>query len=598
MALYRIILISQLLFSFCAVTVYGAGCISMDGTPKYANNFKQFAYTSVKAQKGGELVLHDIGSFDKYNPYTLKGQPPYGLEMLLFDPLVVSSLDEPFSVYGLLAKDIKIADDKKSVIFTLDARAKFSDGTPVTAEDVSYTLKLLKSGEVHPFFASYYNDISDVEILSPLKIRFLFKKINRELPLIAGQIRVLPKKYHIRNGFGSGEDEQTIHYPVGSGPYTIAESNLGKFIIYKRNLDYWAVNHPVRKGMYNFDKITVKYYKDPVIALEAFKAGEFDFISINMAKQWARNLKGGKFSNGILIKRAFPHGNGAGMQGFVMNTRRRLFQDRRVRQALGLALDFAWINRSLFFNQYTRINSYFSNSSLAAKGLPGELELQYLSPYRKILPKEVFTKALSAPSTSDGGSIRTNLKKAKHLLSAAGWQVKDGVLVNERGELFQFTILLVLPSFERVMASYVNNLKKLGIKATYRTIDHALYAEKVRKFDFDMIVGVYGQSQSPGNEQRNYWSSATVEIPGSRNYAGIRSPAVDGLVDRIIDAGNGKELTAACRALDRVLWYGYYLVPNWYLSYYRLSYRNIFNIPEKLPIYYDPFQLVMTWWMK
>lgn len=583
---------------FSSSLTFGSEGVSLDGTLKYKKGFTQFDYTSPDAVKGGKLILHDIGSFDKMNPFTLKGSSAYGLEELVFEPLAIASLDEPFSQYGHIAEDIEVATDKKSVTFTLNASARFSDGSPITVEDVAYSLDIIKSNQVHPQFNYYYEDIAGYELLGDRKIRFNFKRPNRELHMIASQINILPKKYHSQNGF----DEQTglakLAFPVGSGPYVVANINIGKSITYKRNLKYWAKDHPTRKGMYNFDEIVVKYYKDQIVALEAFKAGEFDFISINIAKQWARDMEGKKFADGTLIKKTFPHLNNAGMQGFLMNTRRELFQDRQVRQAMGLALDFAWINTSLFHDQYTRNNSFFSNSYLAAKGIPDGLELEYLEPYRELLPQEVFTTPLSTPVTSGPEDLRNNLLEAKRLLEKVGWQIRDGVLTNQENKPFVFDILLVSPSFERVMAGYVKNLKKLGIQVTYRTIDPALYVERLKTFDFDMIVTSYGQSQSPGNEQRNYWHSSSAERIGSRNYAGIRSPAVDGLIDRIIYAQTKEQLIASCRALDRVLWYGYYLIPNWYLPVHRLSYQNTFSRPEYLPLYYQPFQLLMTWWIE
>ncbi len=596
--LFHILFQLILIFFLLGSQAFAGHGVSLDGTLKYDKNFTQFDYTSAKAEKGGRLVLHAIGSFDKMNPFTLKGTSPYGLETLVYEPLAVPSLNEPFSQYGLLAEDIEVAADEKSVTFTLNAQAKFSDGSPVTVEDVAYSLDVMKSNQVHPQFNYYYEDIDGYEILGDRKIRFNFKRPNRELHMIATQINIFPKKYHEQNGFQDGYEQRELPIPIGSGPYTVADIQIGKSITYKRNPNYWAKDHPTRKGMFNFDEIVVKYYKDQIVALEAFKAGEFDFISINIAKQWAKDMEGEKFSDGTLIKKTFPHANNAGMQGFLMNTRRELFGDPKVRKAMGLALDFEWINRSLFHSQYTRNNSFFSNSNLAAKDLPQGLELQYLEPYRQILPKEVFTTPLAAPVTHGQQDVRKNLLEAKSLLEEAGWKIKDGVLVNQEGKPFAFDILLVSPAFERVMASYVKNLAKLGIKATYRTVDPTLYIERLKTFDFDMIVVSYGQSQSPGNEQRNYWQSASADKNGSQNYAGIRSPAVDGLVDRIIYAKTRKELIAGCRALDRVLWYGYYVIPNWYLPVYRLSYKNIFNTPETLPLYYDPFQLLMTWWSK
>ncbi|MDR0476712.1 MAG: extracellular solute-binding protein [Desulfobulbaceae bacterium] len=348
--------------------------------------------------------------------------------------------------------------------------------------------------------------------------------------------------------------------------------------------------------MYNFDTITVKYFKDPVVTLEAFKAGEFDFLPVNIAKQWARDMEGGGFADGRLIKKMFAHHNDAGMQGFVMNTRRNIFFDRKVRQAMGLALDFEWTNKTLYFGQYRRSESFFSHSPLAATSLPQGLELRYLEELRPLLPPEVFTTPLKAPVAGDAQALRQNLRQAKNLLAEAGWQVKDGVLKNAAGEPFQFEILLANQAFERVMAAYVENLGKLGIKASYRTIDPAVYTERVRNFDFDMIVEVYGQSQSPGNEQRNFWSSAAAAQPGSDNYAGIHDQAIDALIDKVIYASTREELTAACRALDRALWYGYYLVPNWYIDNHRVSYHNIFGQPKTLPLFYDPYQLLWTWW--
>jgi len=584
------------LLSLSAAVSWAAHGVSLDGQVKYPRDFRQFSYTSPEASKGGLLVLHDIGSFDKLNPFTLKGEAPLALETLVFDPLAVASLDEPFSQYGLLAADIAVAEDGKSVTFTLDPRATFANGEPVRAEDVAFTLDTLKSAKVHPFMNYYYQDIERAEILSADRIRLHFAKVNRELHMIAGQMRIMSKTFYEKHGFADNSDKD-LQPPVASGPYSVAKVDLGKSITYRRNPNYWAADHPARRGMYSYDEIVVKYYKDPTVTLEAFKAGEFDFIPINIAKQWAKDMEGKRFTDGSIVKKTFPHSNNAGMQGFVMNTRRPLFQDVRVRRALGLALDFEWINASLFHRQYTRSTSFFSNSPLAAKGLPQGLELSYLEPYRQMLPGEVFSEPLAAPATPPEGG-RRNLLAAKTLLGEAGWRVVDGKLVNARGEGFAFSILLASPAFERVMAAYVNNLQKLGITAEYRVVDQALYSERLKTFDFDMIVATYGQSQSPGNEQRNFWHSLSADKPGSQNYAGIKSPVVDALVDKIIYAVTREELIAACRALDRVLWYGYYLIPNWYLPVHRIGYHDKFLSPANLPLYYDPMQLLFTWWLK
>jgi microcin C transport system substrate-binding protein len=533
------------------------------------------------------------------NPFTLKGTAPFGLDIFAFESLAEGSLDEPFAMYGLVAKDIEIAADQLSVVFTLNDQARFSDGSPVTVDDIAFSLATLKSDKVHPFYSYYYKDIVGSDVLDEKRIRFRFSQVNRELYMIASQIPVLSKAFYSKYGFGDETGtKDMLRPPVTSGPYLVSSVNPGKSITYKRNPDYWAREHPIRKGMYNFDEITVKYYKDPVVALEAFKAGEFDFMMVNIAKQWVRDMQGDKFAPGGIVKKIFPHSNNAGLQGFLMNTRKTLFADRRVREAMGLAFDFEWTNRSLFFGQYTRSHSFFSNSYLAATGLPAGRELALLEPFRDQLPPEVFTKPLTAPETEGKTGLRNNLLRAKELLAEAGWTIRDGVLKNPANQTFSFEILLSSATFERVMAPYVKNLEKLGMQVRYRTIDPALYEQRLQRFDFDMIVHVYGQSQSPGNEQRNFWHSEAAQRTGSNNYAGITSPVVDHLVEKIIYATTQEELTAACKALDRVLWYGYYLVPNWYADGHRLSYHDKFHQPDKLPLYYNYIQLLMTWWAK
>jgi microcin C transport system substrate-binding protein len=595
MSKYLCLGLAALFILITAVPSFSAHGVSIDGTLKYRHDFKQFDYTSRDAKKGGNIILHALGSFDKMNPFTLKGTEPLALDQLVFEPLAVSSLDEPMAKYGLLAKDIEVAPDKLSVIFTLNENARFSDNTPVTAEDVAFSLEMLKSDKVYPLYSYYYNDITGSEIIDRLRIRLKFARVNRELPMIASELPVMSKKFYTGHPFDGAD---SLIPPVGSGPYVVESVNPGKSITYRRNDTYWARDLPVRKGMYNFDTIKVDYYKDPVVAVEAFKAGDFDFMLVSIAKQWARDLTGDKIDKGEILKKIFPHGNDAGMQGFVMNTRKRIFRDRLVREALGMAFDFEWTNRSLFFNQYTRATSFFNNSYLAATGLPAGKELQNLDEYKKDLPVEVFTTPLTPPSTNSPGGLRANLQKAQKLLAEAGWVVKDGVLKDNGGNPFRFEILLVSQAFERVIAPFVSNLQKLGIQADYRTIDPALYAERLQIFDFDMIVHVYGQSLSPGNEQRNYWYSESAKAKGSQNLAGVNSPVTDFLVEKIIYAQSQEDLTAACKALDRVLWYEYYLIPNWYMKGYRLAYYNKFSQPNNLPKYYDHFQFLMTWWKK
>jgi len=582
---------SCLLFPGTAMAAHGE---SIDGKLKYPAGFNRFAYTSDKAVKGGDVILHALGSFDKMNPFTLKGNPPEGIAELVFETLASSSLDEPFAEYGLLARDIELAPDRLSVTFTLHDQARFSDGSPVTAEDVKFSLETLKSQDAHPFFASYYQDISRAEIISPNQIRFHFARPNREIHMIAGQLPVFSKAFYQKHPFASAG----MTPPVGSGPYTISDFKQGKSITFKRNPTYWGKDIACRRGMFNFDTITFKYFQDQVVAVEAFKAGEFDFMHVNIAKQWARDLEGSQFDSGRIKKQLFPHKNNQGMQAFVFNIRRPLFQDVRVRRALGMAFDFARTNTTLFFDQYTQTQSYFSNSDLAATGLPQGLELEMLQPFKDQLPPEVFTTPPTPVRTGSPQALRNNLRTALQLLAEAGWTVQNGKLTNQEDKPFAFEILLSSPSFERVMADFAKNLQTLGIDASYRTIDQALYVQRLQDFDFDMTVEVFGQSQSPGNEQRDYWTSAAADRKGSRNIIGIRNPVVDQLVDRIIYATTQEELTAACRALDRVLWYNYYLIPNWYLATYRIAFWDKFARPETLPVYYNPFQLLMTWWVK
>lgn len=578
--------------------VLAAHGISIDGEVKYGPDFERFEYTSPHANPGGTLQLHDLGSFDKFNPYTLKGNAPSGLSRWVFETLAVSSLDEPFSEYGLIAEDIKLADDGMSVTFTLNSQAHFSDGSPVTAEDVLFSLETLKSDQAHPAYQIYFHDIIGGKILGRHSIRFDFAKPNRELHMIAAQLPVLSKSFFSKVPFKPTNGKEALVAPIGSGPYQVTAFQQGKSVTFTKNPNYWAKEHPTRKGMFNFNSIMVKYFKDQIVSVEAFKAREFDYMLVNIAKQWQRDLSGRGFSTGELVKKTFPHKNNAGMQAFVFNTRRALFVDPLVRKALGLAFDFQWTNKTLFYGQYTRNNSFFSNSYLAASGLPGEDELALLEPFRGQLPPEVFTTPLTPPATTPPGSLRANMREAKQLLHQAGWSVENGILKDKNGTPFKFEMILAQPEFERVIAPFAKNLKRLGIEVSYRTIDPTLYTERVKNFDFDMTVANFAQSQSPGNEQRDYWSSSSASQKGSRNVAGVNNKVVDTLVDTIIYATNQKQLTTACRALDRVLWYSYYVIPNWYLNSHRVVYNARLRHPEQIPLYYSADAFLDTWWFE
>jgi microcin C transport system substrate-binding protein len=577
------------------VKVSALPAVGMGYEPKYPADFAHFDYVNPEASKGGELVLSGLGTFDSLNPFLLKGISADGLGILVFESLLEKSLDEPFSEYGLLADDFVLADDGLSVIFHINPQARFSNGRPVKAEDVKFSFDTLMSKAAHPQFRFYYDDVESVAVLDDLTVRFNFKRKNRELHMIIGEISIFS-----RDWLGSGEfDAAGDKPPISSGPYIIDKYERGKYISYKRNPDYWGKGLPVRKGTYNFDRVTYKYYKDSTIALEAFKAGEFDFFFENHSKRWARSHVGPKYESGEIQKTELAHSNNAGMQGFVFNVRRQKFKDVRVRKALALAYDFAWANKHLFYNQYVRCYSYFSNSELASSGLPVGKELELLNQYRDQLPEELFSQVWTPPTTEREGELRSNLIRARDLLKEAGWSIKDGVLKNINGEAFTVDVLLVQKGFDRIFAPYARNLKKLGIDMNYRVVDSSLYKRRIDTFDFDMVVSSYPASMSPGNELGNMFHSEAADTKGSRNLPGISDPVVDALVDKVINSEKREQLVIVSRALDRVLLFGEYLVPNWFIDRHRIAYRNHFEYPETLPLYYEPISLVIkTWWMK
>jgi microcin C transport system substrate-binding protein len=451
------------------------------------------------------------------------------------------------------------------------------------------------SKAAHPQFRVYYADVKSATVIDRLTVRFDFKNKNRELHMIIGEIPIFSKKWANDTAFEKLSDTR----PIASGPYTVDKYERGKNISYIKNPDYWAKDLAVRKGMFNFDRINYKYYKDSTIALEAFKAGEFDFFFENYSKRWARSHNGPRYDSGEIKKTELAHKNNAGMQGFAFNTRRDKFKDVRVRRALSLAYDFEWANSKLFYNQYVRADSYFSNSELAAQGLPQGKELALLEKYRDQLPEKVFSKQWKPATTIAPSSLRKNLIQARDLLQEAGWTIQDGVLKNQQGEKFVLDILLVQSGFDRIIAPYAHNLKKLGIETNYRKVDSSLYKRRMDTFEFDMVVNSFSSSVSPGNELMNMFHSSSAELKGSNNLPGISSPVIDALVQAIIQAKDREEVVTASRALDRVLLYGEYLVPNWYINVHRVAYWNKFGIPETQPLYYDPTSwLLKTWWKK
>lgn len=588
-------------FLYVAVLMFTSGACHADAAmgmgyqPKYAVNYPHFDYVNPAAPKQGELTMMALGTFDSLNPYLLKGISASGLGLLVFESLLEKSLDEPFSMYGLIADDFSLAEDELSVVFDINPLARFSDGDQITADHVKYSFDTLMSKAAHPQFRVYYADVESATVIDRLTIRFDFKNKNRELHMIIGEIPIFSKKWAEGQDFSGLSDTR----PIASGPYTVEKHERGKSIEYIKNPDYWAKDLPVRKGMFNFERITYKYYKDSIIALEAFKAGEFDFFFENHSKRWARSHNGPYYASGDILKTELSHKNNAGMQGFAFNTRKELFSDVRVRRALSLAYDFEWANAKLFYNQYVRADSFFSNSELAAQGLPEGKELALLEKYREQLPDEIFTQKWQPASTLAPSSLRKNLIQARDLLAEAGWTIQQGVLKNKQGDIFKLDILLVQGGFDRIIAPYAHNLKKLGIETSYRTVDSSLYKRRLDTFDFDMVVHSFSSSVSPGNEMMNMFHSSSAAMKGSNNLPGIVDPVVDALVQDIIQAKNREEVVIASRALDRVLLFGEYLVPNWYINVHRIAYWDKFGVPETQPLYYDPISwLLKAWWIK
>ncbi len=590
-SLCRALCVSLLLWGPAALQA--APAMALGSTPKYPADFSHFDYVNADAPKGGELTLSSVGSFDSFNPFILKGITADGITELMFETLMVKSMDEPFSLYGLIADDAVLADDGLSVTFHINPAARFSDGTTIMAEDVKFSFDTLKGDDAHPYYRFYWADITAAVVVDPAHVRFEFAKKNPELHMIIADMQVFPRHWLGESSLAEMGKEP----PIGSGPYLIERFDLGKTITYKRNPDYWGASLPVRRGMYNFDRVTFKVYRDSTVALEAFKAGEFDFISVYNSKQWARDYEGGRFDTGEIVKTTFPHANNAGMQGFVFNLRRAKFQDIRVRRALSLALDFEWANAKLFYDQYTRCDSYFSNSPLAASGIPEGDELALLEPYRAQLPRELFTQPWTPSTTLPPHSLRENLREARQLLTEAGYQIKDGKLVDAKGNPFTFEIILVQKAFERIVAPYARNLAVLGIDIDYRTIDPALYKERTDAFDFDVVVSTYPQSLSPGNELRNMFHSQVANEKGSRNLMGLQDPVVDALVDKVIYAADRHTLETAVHALDRVLLYGEYVVPNWYIPYHRVAFWKGLQHVGTPPLYYGATDWALSqWW--
>jgi microcin C transport system substrate-binding protein len=570
------------------------------GDIKYPAGFDHFDWANPAAPKGGEIQLVPplrITNFDKYNPFTLKGIAAPGLDGLVFESLLTGTLDEPTTAYGLLADDVTVAPDKLSVTFHINEKARFHDGKPVMAADVKHSFDTLMSKQAHPQYRVVFGDVAGVAVIGPRTVRFEFRKASAELPLLVGGLPVFSRDW----GAGKPFDQVITDIPIATGPYRIGRVNFGRDITYDRDPNYWARDLNVRRGLFNFDHVTHKIYKDNTAQTEGFKAGEFDYIQVFSAKDWARAYVGKKFESGEIVKEMLRPKNAGDFQGFLINTRREKFKDVRVREALGLAFDFEWINRMLNYNAYTRCRGFFNDSDFEAKGLPGEDELAVLDPLRKFLPQKIFTQPVPLPPTTHPpDSLRGNLRKARDLLAQAGWTYRDGALRNAQGEAFTVEYLSSDARGEIIVTPYFQQLAKLGIRGLIRRADFALIQKRLDVFDYDLFIVRIPGREAPGTELIDQFSSKSADTEGSSNLMGVRDPAVDAIVELVATAQTRPELVARLRALDRVLRFGFYTVPQYYGRFYRIAYKaGKFERPAVAPLYYRPEDwVVSTWWQK
>jgi microcin C transport system substrate-binding protein len=569
--------------------IYADYSIGIGYKPKYTDNFKNFDYVNPYAKKGGTIKLSAFGTFESLNPFLLKSLAPIGMNNLMFETLMERSLDEPSSSYGHIASRYELASDEMSVIYHIKDNAKFSNGDNILAQDVEFSFLTLISQDAHPQYRIYWSDIKSTQVINNKTIKFFFKKKNPELHMIIGDIPIFSKKWFKNKKF----NEVILEQPIASGPYIISSFETGRFIEYKKNPEYWAKRESTRVGMFNFDKIIFKYYKDMTVSLEAFKAGEYDYIFENHSKRWARDYNGPNFSNGTIIKTELKHLNNAGIQGFIFNTRKKIFKNREIRKAITLAFDFNWSNKNLFYNQYKRCTSYFSNSELSAPINPSKLEIKLAK--KLSIPLDLI-KSKDIDFIINKKSSRDNLIQAKKIFDKLGWKVRDDVLYDNNDNKVEFNFLLAQKGFERILAPFAVNLKKLGIKLNYRTIDLSLYQRRVDSFDFDMMVMSYPQSQSPGNELFAMFHSSSADKRGSYNVGGIQDKYIDKLLENIVYSSNRESMITAAHLLDRLLWNKFYMLPNWFINKHRIAYFNKFKMPNHLPKYYEATNYVLKTW--
>lgn len=600
----RLLLLFTLVLSFSAgATISESHGYAQFGVLKYPASFTHFDWVNPEAPKGGTLRMMAFGTFDTLNPYTFKGSSPistpnflqYGVNELN-EPLMVGtgqydpSGDEPTSSYGLIAQTVEYSEDRSWVVFNLRPQARFHDGKPITAYDVAFSYRLLLK-EGHPQYRTALQEVQRVDILGRHRIRFVFKRAGNPLLILRlGELPVLPQHYWKDRDFKA----TTFEPPVSSGPYRITKVQPGRQLVFERVKDWWGKDLAVNRGKYNFDRVKVEFYRDSDVAFEAFKAGEFDIYIEHQAKNWSNGYTFPAIARGDVIKAQIPHKIPTQTQGLFMNTRRVTFADVKVREALGLMFNFEWTNRALFSDAYTRSTSYYPNSEFSATGLPTGREWLTLSPWRDQLPSSLLTQPYTVPKTDGGGIPRETLRKALGLFAEAGWTLSEQRLLNRNGQPLRFEILLVNPNLERILQPYIEDLSRLGIDARLRTVDRAQYKQRLDQFDFDMILMTLNQSLSPGLEQWQYFHSSQAGIKGSKNYAGVSSPVVDSLLNQLLAAQSRDEQLAASRALDRVLLWQHYSIPNWYLDYHRLAYRNRFN-----RVTTPPYTLgLRAWWLK
>ena len=570
------------------------------GDLKYAAGFARFDYVNAKAPKGGSARQIALGTFDNFNLVVggVKGTLVQGTE-LLYETLLAQALDEVSAGYGLLAEALSYPNDFSSVSFRLRAEAKWHDGTPVTPDDVIFSFNALKKS--NPQAMANYHQVVKAEKTGEREIKFTFDGPgNRTLPQIIGQLTVFPKAWWEgtdKDGKTRDIGSTTLEPPLGSGPYRIKEFQAGRNIVYERAPDYWGGALNVNVGRDNFDELRFDYFRDATVAIEAFKAGAVDWRTENSAKNWATAYDFPAVTDKRVILEEFPINNVAMMQAFAFNIRRAKFQDPRLRLAFNYAFDFEEMNKEIFFGQYKRIGSYFEGTDLAATGLPSSAELELLEPYRDKIPAEVFKKAYTNPVCENPAAVRNNLREALHLLKEAGYEIRDQQLTNSKtGEPFTIELLGNTPLFERVFLFYKPSLERLGIDVTVRTVDEPQYVNRLRTWDFDVIIYAWGDTLLPGNELRDYWSTEAADQPGSDNVIGIKNPAVDAMIDRIILAKNRGDLVTAARALDRILLWNHYVVPQWSYNKLRTARWDRFGHPELLPKYGSGAFPTLWWW--